>query len=63
MNAPPAEWPMRIGGVGRPHDALEVLDDRRHGERLDGRRVGVERLDLDLEAGVGGGEDGEATLS
>ena len=48
---------MRIGGdVELADHRLEVLDDLRHGHRLDRRRVGVERLDLDLEAGVGGGE-------
>ena len=46
--------------VERADDGLEVLDDLRHRHRLDRGRVGVERLDLDLEAGIGGGEDLEA---
>jgi hypothetical protein len=32
---------------------LEVLDDRRDRHALDRRGVGVQRLDLDLEPGVG----------
>ena len=33
------------------NDRLEVLDDLRHSDRLDRRRVGVQGLDLDLEPG------------
>ena len=36
------------------HDLLEVVDDRGDREGLYGRGVGVERLHLDLEPGVGG---------
>src|SRR6185503_914939 len=41
-------------------DAFQPLDDRRHGELLDRRRVGVERLDLDVEARIGGRENAVA---
>ena len=52
---------MRIGGVvQRRDDALEVLDDAGSVSVRDRGRVGVERLDLDLEAGVGRGEHAEA---
>jgi hypothetical protein len=37
-------------------DALVMLDDAGDGQRLDRRGVCAQRLDLDLEAGVGGGE-------
>jgi hypothetical protein len=39
-----------------------MLDDRRDCELLDRRRVGVQRLDLDLEAGVRGSEDPVAAV-
>ena len=47
-------------GVERPDDRLQMRDDRGDREPLDRRRVGVERLDLDLETGVCGGEDAVA---
>ena len=54
---------MMIGGaVELADDRLEVLDDLRHRHGLDRRRVGVERLDLDLEARVGRGEHAVAGL-
>ena len=37
-------------------DPLEVLDARRDRHALDRRGVGVQRLDLDIEPGVGGGD-------
>jgi hypothetical protein len=40
-------------GVELGDDGLQVLDDRRDGDLRDRRRVGAERLHLDLEAGVG----------
>jgi hypothetical protein len=49
----------RRGVQGVDH-AREVLDDPGHGQGLDGRRVGVERLDLHLEAGIARGQHGEA---
>ena len=52
---------MMIGGrVEAADDRLEVLDDLRHGDLLDRRRVGVQRLDLDLEPGVGRRQHREA---
>jgi hypothetical protein len=60
-NTPPAECPMRIGWrVDRPDNGSEVLDDGGYGDFLDRRRVGVERLDLGLEARVRRREDAEA---
>lgn len=46
----------------RPDDCFEVFDDGRDGECGDDVRVGLECLDLDLEAGVAGCEDAEALL-
>jgi hypothetical protein len=43
-------------------DRLEVFDERRHRQLLDRRRVGVERLDLDLEPGIRRSEHAEAAL-
>ena len=57
VNAPPAEWPMRIGGESSsPTTDSELLDDGGHGELLDRCRVGIEGLDLDLEARIRRGE-------
>jgi hypothetical protein len=47
-------------GVKAADDRLQVLDDLRHGDLFDGRRVGVQRLDLDLKAGVGRRQHREA---
>ena len=49
-----------IGGFStarRLGEVVDGLDDVGLGDR---RRVGAQRLDLDLEAGVGGGEHGQA---
>jgi hypothetical protein len=40
--------------LDRRDDRFQMLDDRRHREVRDGRRVRVQRLDLDLEAGYAG---------
>jgi hypothetical protein len=48
--------------VDRPDHGGEVFDDGGYGDFLDRRWVGVERLDLDLETGVGRREDTEALL-
>ena len=53
---------MRMGGLSSPADDLQVLHDRGQRELRDGRGIGVERLDLDLETGVGRREDAEALL-
>ena len=63
MSTPPKEWPMRIGGPVEPaDDALVVLDGRGHRQRLDRRGIGAQRLDLDLQAGVGRREHAVAAL-
>ena len=41
-------------------DRLQMLDDRRYREVLDGRRVRIQRLDLHLEAGVCRSQDAVA---
>ena len=40
--------------------SLEARDDLRHRHSFDRRRIGIERLDLDVEARIRGGEDAKA---
>ena len=61
VSVPPNEWPMMIGGSSsRLDDLREVVDGLGHGQGRDGVGVLPQRLDLDLEAGVGGGQHAEA---
>ena len=63
MNAPPAEWPMRIGGESSPPMTSSSGSMIAGTVSLgDHRRVGVQRLDLDLETRIRGREDLEAAL-
>src|SRR5829696_571078 len=50
-------WAIKVA-----YDALEVLDYGGDGEGLDGRGVLAQRLHLDLQAGVGGGENAVTLL-